>query len=159
MGRLLVFVFVVVLLGSCSRKSKVHYELEVLHNTNLIELELIYNSLDHNSYIIRGNGAGDLSSSYETPVPFPVGNSYHFMARNDRKLFPMNSNYSRYKLKKGTHVTIYLSSVCDSTVVNSTPDSIQCDFAISIEVFVDNTLHEEFYLWNFEREMIDFTVP
>ena len=81
------------------------------------------------------------------------------MARNDRKLFPMNSNSSRYKLKKGTHVTIYLSSVCDSTVVNSTPDSIQCDFAISIEVFVDNTLHEEFYLWNFEREMIDFTVP
>ena len=159
MKRLLVFVFAVALLGSCSKKSKVHYELEVLHNTNLIELELFYNSLDHKSYTIRGNGARDLSSLNETPIPFPVGNSYHFMARTDRKLFQMNSNSSRYKLKKGTHVTIYLSSVCDSTVVNSTPDSIQCDFAISIEVFVDNTLHEEFYLWNFEKEMIDFTVP
>ena len=104
----LVFVFAVILFWSYSRKSKVHYELEVLHNTNLIELELIYNSLDHNSYIIRGNGDGDLPP-YQTPIPFPVGNSYHFMARNDRKLFPMNSNSSRYKLKKGTHVTIYLS--------------------------------------------------
>tara|TARA_Y100001933_G_scaffold191677_1_gene191002 strand:+ start:438 stop:596 length:159 start_codon:yes stop_codon:yes gene_type:complete len=52
-----------------------------------------------------------------------------------------------------------LNAVCDSTVVNSNLDSIQCDFAVSIEVFVDNTLHEEFNLWNFEKEMIDFTVP
>ena len=84
------------------------------------------------------------------------------MAYN-RKLFPTNSiinpNSSQWKLKKGTHISIYLNAVCDSTVVNSNLDSIQCDFAVSIEVFVDNTLHEEFNLWNFEKEMIDFTVP
>ncbi len=159
MKRLLVFVFVVVLLGSCSRKSKVHYELEVLHNTNMIELELFYNGLDNqNRCIIRGNGA---ASAHETPIPFAVGNSYNLMAYN-RKLFPTNSiinpNSSQWKLKKGTHISIYLNAVCDSTVVNSNLDSIHCDFAVSIEVFVDNNLHEEFNLWNFEKEMIDFTV-
>ena len=159
MKSLLVFVFVVVLLWSCSRKSKVNYEIEVLYNTNMIEL-ILFNGLDNkNRYIIWGNGA---VSSHETPIPFAVGNSYNLIAYN-RKLFPtniiINPNSSQRKLKKGTHISIYLNAVRDSTVVNSNLDSIQCDFAVSIEVFVDNTLYEEFYLWNFEKEIIDFRVP
>ena len=53
-------------------------------------------------------------------------------------------------------ILLKIRSLIFLSPTNSTPDSIQCDFAISIEVFVDNTLHEEFYLWNFEKEMIDF---
>ena len=116
MKRLLVFVFAVVLLGSCSKTRNVHFEAVMISNTNIV----YFSGQDQGIY-----GLGMGRSFGKTPIS--VGERCS------------SSTYS--DAKKGDNISLSLIAFCDSTITNG--DTIQCDFEMILGFFVDDVLTEE----------------
>ena len=121
MKRLLVFVFAVVLLGSCSKRRFVHFEFIMTANTNIIFFDSRVNG-DINTY-----GYGMRMGNPLNQTPISVGESER-SARN-------------INAKKGDNIPLTLVALCDSSMTST--DTIQCDFEILLGFFVDDVLVEE----------------
>lgn len=116
MSRLLVFVFALTFLGSCSKTRNVHFEAVMISNTNIV----YFSGQDQGSYGMRlGVRTGK--------TPISVGERCS------------SSTYT--SVKKGDNISLSLIAFCDSTITNG--DTIQCDFEMILGFFVDDVLIEE----------------
>ena len=143
MKKLLVFVFAVVLLGSCSKERNVHFEYVFVSNADVNWFSCDsddyyrYNALMVNRYFGIDPFGG-------IPGPIPEGSS--FQTTTERE-------------DKGENISLMLTAECDSV---SSPDRLQCDFEIAIGFFVDGNLQENRSFTNYHnvnRIRFDFTVP
>tara|TARA_B100000683_G_scaffold186667_1_gene179837 strand:+ start:186 stop:656 length:471 start_codon:yes stop_codon:yes gene_type:complete len=156
MKRLLVFVFAVVLLGSCRKTRTVHFEGVMTSNTNIYSI-VLFSDYDRHYYELR------LGEPQNHEIPIPVGEIYR--GQN-------HSELSRYLTsKKGDIINTTLSVYCDSSI--TTTDTIQCDFEMELGFFVDDVLVEERIIshsgneiiqnssvnWSILNKTINFTVP
>ena len=143
MKKLLVFVFAVVLLGSCSKERNVHFEYVFVSNA-----DVNWFSCDSDDYYrynaLMGNRYFGIDPVGGIPGPIPVGSS--FQTTTERE-------------DKGENISLMLTAECDSV---SSPDRLQCDFEIAIGFFVDGNLQENRSFTNYHnvnRIRFDFTVP
>jgi hypothetical protein len=118
MKRLLVFVFALAFLVSCSKRRFVHFEAVMVSNTNIV-----YFSCLHPEQGTYGLGMGVRSGK----TPISVGER--------------GSSSPNTSVKKGDNILLSLTAFCDSTITNG--DTIQCDFEMILGFFVDDVLIEE----------------
>ena len=144
MRRLLVFVFAVVLLGSCSKERNVHFEFIFVSNADVNWFSCDsddyyrYNALMGNRYF-----GIDAVTGY-IPGPIPEGSSLQTFNEIE---------------DKGQNISLMLTAECDSV---SSPDRLQCDFEIAIGFFVDGNLQENRSFTNYDnvtQSRFDFIVP
>ena len=143
MKKLLVFVFAVVLLGSCSKERNVHFEYVFVSNA-----DVNWFSCDSDDYYrynaLMGNRYFTINSVGGMPGPIPEGSSIQTTPEWE---------------DKGENISLMLTAECDSV---SSPDRLQCDFEIAIGFFVDGNLQENRSFTNYHnvnRIRFDFTVP
>ena len=141
MKKLIVLAFTLFLLGSCSKKRQVHFDFLVTHNTNIVRVW----SSGNLSWLT--SGIGD-AGAWPT-LPIPVGTSWSTY----REFYPK-------EVKIGENISLTMGAICDSIGPNSLQDSIQCDFEVDIEFFVDGVLEEERVFSEIVNgQTINFTVP
>ena len=121
MSRLLVFVFVLTFLGSCSKTRNVHFEAVMISNTNIKYLSFCGSS-ERVSCIYNSN-----LGIYGTSEPISVG---------ERCLISSSGGYD-YEAKKKDIIPLEISAYCDYV---SNLDTTLCDFEITIGFFVDDML-------------------
>ena len=121
MRRLLVFVFTITLLGSCSKTRNVHFEAVMISNTNINYLSFCGSS-ERVSCIYNS----DLGI-YGTSEPISVG---------ERCLILSSGGY-HYEAKKKDIIPLEISAYCDYV---SNLDTTLCDFEVTIGFFVDDML-------------------
>ena len=137
MKRLLVFVFAVVLLGSCKKRKTVHFEGLMMSNTNIVYFKSHVTTWDMEDYNV--NSTYEMNSGYPgNEIPISVGENY-VSVRNSRA-------------KKDDIIPLSLVAFCDSTLTIT--DTIQCDFELSLGFFVDDVLVEERIISNSSNEII-----
>ena len=152
MKRLLVFVFAVTLLGSCSKRRFVHFEGVMVSNTNIV----FFDSQATGDYAYQTRIGHPLNQT-----PIPVGEIY--------------TTFPNLMAEKDDIICLEYNAFCDSTTTST--DTIQCDFEMLLGFFVDNFLIEERIILNSSSEIkqirwdgstadedillgtIDFTVP
>ena len=125
MKRLLVFVFAVALLGSCSKERNVHFEAVMISNTNIY-----FFYLDGNCYTTSGlitMNMGEPHPQFNDEIPIPVGEIY--------------TTFPNLMAEKDDIICLAYNVFCDSTTTST--DTIQCDFEMLLGFFVDNVLIEE----------------
>ena len=126
MKRLLVFVFAVVLLGSCNKRKTVHFEAMMISNTNIVYFETHVTLWDMQDYNINSTySMNSIDPFNESPIS--VGENY--------------SSVRNTKAKKNDIIPLSLVAYCDSTTTST--DTIQCDFEMLLGFFVDDVLIEE----------------
>ena len=104
MKRLLVFVFAVVLLGSCKKRKTVYFETLILSNTNNTHLTLGGDKGTRaEGYIMSFGG------SYYDTIPIAVGER--------------DTSFRNHRAEEGDNIRFRLYGRCDSTF--TTIDSIQ----------------------------------
>ena len=157
MKKLLVFVFAVALLGSCSKRKTVQFETLILSNTNHTHLTVGGDKGTRaEGYTMSFRGG---PTQYVDTMPIAVGER--------------DTSFRNPYAEEGDNIRFRLWGKCDSTF--TTIDSIQCDFEILIGFFVDDVLIEERnishsyseinngigFLENeyYSENTIDFTVP
>ena len=151
MKRLLVFVFAVVLLGSCKKRKTVYFETLILSNTKHTMIMLGGDmATEAEAYTMSFGG----SQSNDT-IPIAVGER--------------DTSYRNHRAEEGDNIRFRLYGQCNYTY--TAIDSIQCDFEILIGFFVDDVLIEERNISHsysqinnnineyVEENTIDFTVP
>ena len=144
MRRLLVFVFAVVLLGSCSKERNVHFEFIFVSNA-----DVNWFSCDSDDYYKYNALMGDRYFGIDAvtgyiPGPIPEGSSLQTFNEIE---------------DKGQNISLMLTAECDSV---SSPDRLQCDFEIAIGFFVDGNLQENRSFTNYDnvtQSRFDFIVP
>ena len=136
MRRLLVYVFVVVLLGSCTKNKTVHFEGIMTSNTNIYHFWLLYN--EESTYIRSGNLYSMSMGNTITQTPIPVGE--------------ICVDGQKFDAKKGDIISAKLIAKCDSSITIT--DTIQCDFEMLVRFFVDNVLVEERIISHSSSEII-----
>ena len=124
MKRLLVFVFAVAFLGSCSKTRNVHFEAVMISNTNINCISFCGSS-DRVSCIYNSN-----LGIYGTSEPILVG---------ERCLISSSGGYD-YEAKKKDRIPLRLSAFCDYI---SNLDTTLCDFEVAVGFFVDDILVED----------------
>ena len=143
MKKLLVFVFAVVLLGSCSKERNVHFEYVFVSNA-----DVNWFSCDSDDYYkynaLMGNRYFGIDPVGGIPGPIPEGSSFQTTTEIENK---------------GQNISLKLTAESDSA---TSPDRLQCDFEIAIGFFVDGNLQENRSFTNYHnvnRIRFDFTVP
>ena len=121
MKRLLVFVFAVVLLGSCRKTRTVHFEAIMISNTNINFLNFCGSS--ERVSCIYNSSLG----SYGTSEPISVG---------ENCLISSSGGYD-YEAKKKDRIPLEISAYCDYI---SYLDTTLCDFEVAVGFFVDDIL-------------------
>lgn len=129
--------FVVVLLGSCTKNKTVHFEGIMTSNTNIYLFRLLFN--EESTYIESSNlYLGFYLGNVFTQTPIPVGEICE----------PGIKHYA----KKGDIISAILIAKCDSSITIT--DTIQCDFEMLVRFFVDNVLVEERIISHSSSEII-----
>ena len=129
MKRILVFVFAVVLLGSCNKRKTVHFEAMMMSNTNIVYFRTEVTHLDMEDYNVNSTySMNSIDPFNESPVP--VGENF--------------SSIRNKRAKRNDIIPLSLTAYCDSTITSTTStDTIQCDFEMILGFFVDDVLVEE----------------
>ena len=129
MKRLLVFVFAVVLLGSCNKRKTVHFEAMMMSNTNIVYFRTEVTHSDMEDYNVNSTySMNSIDPFNESPVP--VGENFSSIRNN--------------RAKRNDIIPLSLVAFCDSTITSTTStDTIQCDFEMILGFFVDDVLVEE----------------
>ena len=121
MKRFFVFVFALVLLGSCSKTRNVHFEAVMISNTNINFLSFCGSS-ERVSCIYNSSLGG-----YGTSEPISVG---------ENCLISSSGGYD-YEAKKKDRIPLEISAYCDYI---SYLDTTLCDFEVAVGFFVDDVL-------------------
>ena len=125
MKKLLVFVFAVALLGSCSKERNVHFEAVMISNTNIYFFYLSGNCYTTSGLITMN--MVEPHPQFNDEIPIPVGEIY--------------TTFPNLIAEKDDIICLAYDVFCDSTTTST--DTIQCDFEMLLGFFVDNVLIEE----------------